>query len=696
MPVMKSAALLAALAALCLPHAHAATHPITHEDLWLMKRVGAPVPSPDGRWLAFSVQEPAYDDKQKASDLWIAPTDGSTGARRLTNSRGGETDLTWDAQGRRLYFVSKRESDEVSRIYVLDLAQGGEARALTSPKIAARAPRLSPDGRHLAYTVDVPRDPKADKSKYNVRAYEGFPIRNWDHWLDLSSPRIHVLALTADSEPAGEPRDLLEGTRLVASPGYAGRGTSSDPNLDVAWSPDGASLVFVASVNRNEAAFAFTNEQLWRVSLQGGEPVALTSGRDSWSHPKFAPDGRTLYALRERYTGRPYNHNDLVAIGWPAPGEVRELSRPIDRSVEDFDPSPDGRRVYFTAEDRGHVQLYAAPTGSGAPVAVSALKEGGFASFAIPQRAKQTLLVGTWESAISPPEIVRYDESRKQLVPLTRFNAAAVAAVDWQPVREFWHQNDRGEQIQSFIVLPPGFDAKKQYPLLVLMHGGPHTMFRDQFVIRWNYHLLASPGYVLIATNYKGSTGFGEAFAQSIQGDPLKGPADDINGAADAAIREFAFIDGTRQCAGGASYGGHLSNWMQASTTRYRCLVSHAGLINLASQWGTSDVIYGREVNLGGPPWADLPIWREQSPITYAEKFRTPVLLTIGEKDYRVPLNNTLEYWAALQRMKVPSRLLVFPDENHWILTGENSRYFYGEVHAWLAKWLEDGKGDGG
>jgi dipeptidyl aminopeptidase/acylaminoacyl peptidase len=217
-------------------------------------------------------------------------------------------------------------------------------------------------------------------------------------------------------------------------------------------------------------------------------------------------------------------------------------------------------------------------------------------------------------------------------------------------------------------------------------------MWRDQFFIRWNYHLLSAPGYVLLLTNYSGSTGFGEAFARSIQGDPLKGPADEINEAADAAIREYRFIDGSRQCAGGASYGGHLANWLQASTTRYKCLVSHAGLVNLEAQWGTSDTIYSREVNMGGPPWEQGSVWREQNPIRYAAKFHTPTLVTVGENDFRVPMNNALEYWSALQRMQVTSRLIVFPDENHWIQKGENSKLFYSELNAWLARWLKPEK----
>jgi dipeptidyl aminopeptidase/acylaminoacyl peptidase len=220
------------------------------------------------------------------------------------------------------------------------------------------------------------------------------------------------------------------------------------------------------------------------------------------------------------------------------------------------------------------------------------------------------------------------------------------------------------------------------------MHGGAANMWRDQISLRWNYHLLAKPGYVILLTNYTGSTGFGEQFAQNIQGDPLKTPAEEINEAADEAVKRFAFIDGTRQAAAGASYGGHLANWMEASTTRYKCLISHAGLANSESQWGTSDTIYGRELMNLGPPWEQGAVWREQNPIRFAARFKTPIMLSVGEHDYRVPTNETLEMWSAIQRMQVPSRLLVWPDENHWILNGENSRYFYKEVADWLARWL--------
>jgi dipeptidyl aminopeptidase/acylaminoacyl peptidase len=220
------------------------------------------------------------------------------------------------------------------------------------------------------------------------------------------------------------------------------------------------------------------------------------------------------------------------------------------------------------------------------------------------------------------------------------------------------------------------------------MHGGPAGSWKNTWGYRWNYHLLAAPGYVIVLTDYTGSTGYGEPFGQEIIGDPLKGPAQEINESADDAIRRYAFIDGTRQAAGGGSYGGHLANWMQASTTRYKCLISHAGMVNSESQYLTSDYLWGREIMNGGAPWVKQAAWNEQNPIRFAARFRTPVLITVGEKDYRVPLNNSIENFGLLQRLKIPSRLVIFPDENHWILKPENSRYWYKEVSDWLKKYL--------
>ncbi len=572
---------------------------------------------------------------------------------------------------------------------------GGEALRVTSLSTGASAPRWSPDGSMLLFTSSVypgAADDEANQKmaaerkarKYNARIYEGFPIRYWDHWLD--DMRLHLFAQPA--QPGAKARDLLAGTKLAAEPGYSGTETASGQELAAAWAPDGQSVVFAATTNRNAAAYAPVVTHLYQASLSGGEPKQLTSGNDSYAQPVFRPDGKALYCLFSPNTEKVYNLDRVAMIAWPSPGQPKVVTASLDRSVNTFGFSPDSRTLYLLAEEHGHEKLFSVPAEGGEARLALEMSQGVYTGLSSAVKAASPVLLALWESSVNPPEVVRIDAASKRHSPLTEFNATAAAQIDWQPPLHFWFTSARGKQIHNMLVRPPGFDEGKKYPLLVLMHGGPHSMWRDQFVLRWNYHLLAQPGYVVLLTNYTGSTGFGESFSQGIVRDPLRGPGEEINQAADEAIKRFPFIDGSRQAAAGASYGGHLANWMQATTTRYKCLVGHAGLVNLESQWGTSDTIYFRELTNGGPVWEQGPIWREQNPIRRAAEFRTPILLTVGERDFRVPLNQTLENWSVLQRLRIPSRLVVFPDANHWILKGEDSRFFYQEVQTWLKKYL--------
>lgn len=672
--------------------AQTAKQPISHEAMWLMQRVGAPVPSPDGKWVVFPVTAPAYDEKDQSSDLWLVPGDLSAPPRQITFSRGGESGVAWSPDGRKLAFSARREADEVAQIYLLDVAGGGEAQRLTTLSTGARLPRWRPDGGALLFSSNVypgAADDEANRKiaaerkalKYRVRAYDGFPIRNWDHWLDDRQSHVLVQAL----EPGAKPRDLLAGSQLVRASGFAGRPTSSADELDAAWTPDGSAIVFVATTERDTAAYANPSTQLYLVPAAGGEPKPLTSARGEYAAPSFAPDGRALFAQFTPETTRLYSLTRLLRWSWPSPGEPLSVTAASDRSIADYAVSADSATVYFNAEDSGLVKLYAVPAAGGPARPALDTKEGVWGAPAVGAGAA---LFATWESSVHPAEVFAIDAERRAARPLTDFNGARAAAIDWQPPRPFTFTSKGGKAIHSMLFLPPAFDASRRYPLLVLMHGGPASMWRDQISLRWNYHLLAQPGYVVLATNYTGSTGFGERFAQEIQLDPFKTPADEINQAADEAIRRFPFVDGGRQCAAGASYGGHLANWMQATTTRYKCLVAHAGLIDAESQWGTSDTIYGREQMNGGLPWEGGKTWREQNPIRLARGFKTPILLSVGENDFRVPLNQTLLNWSVLQRLRVPSRLLVWPEENHWILKADDSRRFYEEVHAWLAKYL--------
>jgi dipeptidyl aminopeptidase/acylaminoacyl peptidase len=681
--------------------------PLSHEAMWMMKRVGAPNPSPDGKWVVFSLVEPAYDEKDQVSDLWIVPADGSAKPRRLTFSKGGESGVAWSPDSRQIAFSAKREGDEVTQVYVLDVADGGEAVRVTSLSTGARSPQWRPDGKALLFISSVypgAADDEANKKiaaerkaqKYRARVYEKFPIRNWDKWVEDTQSHLFI----QDAQSGARAKDLLAGTKLVKERGFAGRVTDSGEELDPVWTPDGDEIIFVATTNRDASAYANSNTSLFKVKASGGEPVRLTAGGDSFSRPVFRPDGKALYAISEIQTdNKTYHLERLAKLNWPngvstGSGSVRITATPViitsnwDRSVGSLAFSPDSKSIYLTAEEAGNEKVFTMPAEGGEVRLAMDMTRGVYTNLKIPTKASSAILIASWESANNPPEIFRLDLRSKTQQPLTSFNAESLAGIDWHPVRHFWFTSKAGKRIHNMIALPPSFDEHKKYPLFVVMHGGPNSMWRDNWGLRWNYFMLTRPGYVVLLTNYSGSTGFGEAFAQSIQGDPFKGPGNEINEAADEAIRLYRFVDGSRQAAAGASYGGHLANWLQATTTRYKALVSHAGLINLESQWGTSDTIYSREVNNGGPVWEQAATWREQNPIRFAANFRTPILLSVGENDFRVPLNQTLENWSVLQRLRIPSKLIVWPEENHWILKGEDSRYWYQELYAWLKKYL--------
>lgn len=680
--------------------AQATKRAITHEDLWLLKRVGAPVPSPDGKWAVFSVSQPSYDAKETSADLWLVPLDGSAPARQLTQTKAPESGADWSPDGTRIAFSSKRDGDEAAQIYVLDVVNGGEAERVTSLSTGARGPLWSPDGKQLLFVSEVypgAADDEANKKaakaikdrKYNARVYEGFPVKYWDRWLDEKKAHLFV----QDAKAGAKARDLLAGTKLAALPGFGGKEAETGENLPAAWAPDGKSVVFVARTTRDRAAYAETPTQLFAVALAGGEPTALTDDQGSFDDPVFRPDGQALLASYEAGgDGKTYHHQRIVSFPWPFDAAKRtNLTAGFDLSVVKYVAGADSKSVYFTAEAGEQTTLFSVSTAGGAVKAHAVPQHGCLTGLNI----GGGVLVASYDSAASPPEVVRLDAAAGTYRALTHFNDAKLAQLDLPAVERFQFTSAKGRPISNLLVKPAGFDAKKKYPLLVVMHGGPTPQFKDQWGIRWNYHLLAAPGYVLVLTNYSGSTGYTEAFGQAIQLDPLKTPADEINQGADEAIERYPFIDGSRQAAAGASYGGHLANWMEATTTRYKAIISHAGLATHATQWSTSDGIYHREVNNGGPVWEGSTIWREQSPTSYAGNkakgtgWVTPILVTVGEQDFRVPINNSMEMWTYLQRLQVPSKLLVFPDANHWIMKGEDSRFWFGEVHAWLAKHLK-------
>ena len=649
---------LATIVLLLAAESAAQKRAITHEDVWLSRRLGSPVVSPDGRWAAVQVAEPAYDERDQVSDLWVVRTDGSTPARRLTSTRGTESGAAWSPDSRRLAFSARRDLDGASQIYVIDVALGGEAERVTNLSTGARTPVWRPDGDAILFVSDVYPGARSDEENkkiaaerrnrtWNARVFDTFPIRDWDRWFDERHPSLFVQPL----EPGTAARDILAGSSLVSGPGFAGQWGSGNDAIAAAWTPDGRSVVFVAT-------YANVVQPLWMVPTAGGEPARLSSQAGSYGGPVFSADGTDLFATFRPDTDRVYNLTRLVAWEWSAlstagqPALRRGTPDAFDRSVGAYGTTADGRSVYFLAEEHGRQKLFVVPVAGGGVREVGSLTAGTLGALDVGRKAD--VLVATWESAVNPPELVRIAKDSGTRTALSSFNTERAASIDWQPLQEFWFTSTRGARIHNFVALPPAFDRSRKYPLLVLMHGGPHSMWIDQFVIRWNYHLLGQPGYVVLLTNYTGSTGSGEKFAQGMQGDPLERAALEINQAADEAIERFPFIDGSRQAAAGASYGGHLANWQAVTTKRYKALVSHARLFDQAQQWGTCDDLEPR-AQRGRPPWEAAVVWSKQDPLARAGDLGTPMLVTVGERDYRVPMNNAIQLWSALQRMKVPS-----------------------------------------
>jgi dipeptidyl aminopeptidase/acylaminoacyl peptidase len=652
--------------------AWAQKRPVTHEDIFLLKRTGPPVLSPDGKLVVFSLTEPDYDAAKQVSDLWVVPADGSAAPRRLTTTKGPESGVAFSPDSKSIVFTARRDGDEAQQVYLLSLT-GGEAERLTASAAGASSPKFSPDGKRILFQADFdPVDRKA--KKHTARVYDTFPIRYWNAWLDDKRPHLFVQDAAAGAKA----------TEIDPGPNFGGafNPTAGGQTLNADWSPDGQWIVFVATINRHESMYKPVETHLWRIRPSGGAAQRITSTPGvSFGDPAFSADGKTLYATvtREATASQPYSLTRLAAIPWPELGAPRVVTANWDRSVGDFAQS--GASIYITAEDAGYDRVFRMAAGGGTP---QAALTGGYANI----RCEAGVCVAALGSSTRPNEVARLDFEAGTSKPLTDFNREKLAGLDMPEPLHFWFTAKNGKRIHSLLVPPPALDKSKKYPIVVFPHGGPNSMSKDSFTTRWNYHLLTAPGYALLMTNYTGSTGFGEKFADDIERDVLRGPAREVLEAIDAAAKEFPWLDLTRQAAIGASYGGYLMNWFNGHTDQFKCMVNHAGAVNNESQYGTNDGGIERELRMGGPIWEKGGQWNDQSPIRYSGNWKTPMLITQGELDFRVPVSESMTTYKILQRRQVPARLIVFPDEGHWILKGENSRFHMQEVVGWLNKYL--------
>ncbi len=667
---------------LVMGHATLAQKPaMSHESMWMLKKIGTPAISPSGKWVVYSRTETSYITEEQTTDLWLAATDGSAEPRKITNSKGGEENYFWHPSANQIFFTAKREGDEVAQLYRLNLDLGGEAQRLTSLSTGISTPKISSDGRLIAFTSRVFATAFTDstskklaeekkKIKTKARVYTSFPIRYWDSWLDEKQSHIYVMDLSVEKP---NPVNVFSKIGLVESKGFQ--------LGSFAFSPDASQIVFTATTEYNTTAYQSANSHLYAVSISGGTEKLLSQDPTDYSSLQFSEDGKYLIAAGHLNGNKIYYSEHLYRFTWPSMEARTEIATGLDRPINDWEVS--GNSIFASIEDQGVDRAIQISIEKGG----YAYLIGGDAGSVTGLSVAGNTIAYTYQHLAAPAEVYVWNAGKS--IPISKANDASLAKLDLPKPEVFWTKSSRGKMIRSVILRPAGFDASKKYPLFVLMHGGPAISFKDAFNFRWNPYVIGSTQYVIVMTDYTGSVGYGEKFAQDIQFDPFKGPGNEILEAAADAIKRYSFIDASRQAAGGASYGGHLANWMQATTSHFKCLIAHAGLVNSEAQWGTSDVIWGRELMNGGAPWVPTKTWKEQNPMRFAANFKTPMLLTVGENDFRVPINNTLENWSIHQRLQIPSKLIVFPGENHWILNPDNSKFHYQEVGNWLGEYLK-------
>jgi dipeptidyl aminopeptidase/acylaminoacyl peptidase len=671
--------LTACVALLCLAGlagAPAAAAPaFTATEMMKLKRLADPQLAPDGSSVAYALTEIDLAGATRNADVWLAPLAGGE-PRRLTADKASDTRPRFSPDGKSLAFLSTRDGS--SQVWRLELA-GGEPRKLTSLKTGVDAFEWLAAGR-LALVSEVFPECGADDAcnakrldaagkPSSARVYDELLYRHWDGWDD--GRRSHVLSLPLDGGPIV---DLTPGGDDAPAYNLGGE--------DWGVSPDG-SEVCVAKKDAKTEAWS-TNAELYLIPAAGGTAKRISDSPGYDSGCRYSPDGRLLAYRTQPRAGYESDRWRLVVYD-RASGTSRTLTEAFDRQVESFAFSPDGKTLYFTAEDDGLSPVFSVPVAGGA---VTTLLGGAGTLGDLAVTRDGRTLVATQATLTHPAELVRFGADGKGLARVTRVNDALLETFGLRVGESVSYTGAAGKSVQAWVVRPPGFDPAKRYPLLVLVHGGPQGSWPDGWSFRWNAQVFAGAGYVVFMPNPRGSTGWGQSFTDDINGDWGGEAFEDVMKGTDFALT-LPGVDRARVAAAGASYGGYLINWIAGHTDRFKALVTHDGVFDLVSMYGSTEELWFPEWEFGGPYWSHPEGYARYNPRDFVKSFKTPTLVVHGERDYRVPLEQGLAMFTALRRQGVPARLLLFPDEGHWVLKPPNSVRWYAEVLSWLDRWTK-------
>jgi dipeptidyl aminopeptidase/acylaminoacyl peptidase len=653
--------------------------PFDFNAMMELKRISDPQLSPDGKTVAFTVQSVDMAANRKPMQIWVVPLAGGA-PKQLTREGEGNQRARWSPDSKRIAFISDRGGS--SQVWLMD-ADGSGARQVTNLSTEADGVLYSPDGANLLFTSSVYPDCAADDAcnkahldadKANpvkARIYENLLYRHWTAW--QTKRRNHLLVVPV---AGGAARDLTPGN--IDVPPFSLGGPD-----DYAISPDSAEVCY--SMNVDPVPATSTNADLYAVSIKGGESRKITFGAGADSSPRYSPDGKYIAWRGQVRAGYESDRWRLMTLE-RATGKVVNLTENLDRWVNSFEWSPDSAAIFFTTGDRGRQAIQMTPVNGGAARMVasgdSELDDMQFT------RDGKTM-VYTQQSGTAPTEIYRASSSGGAPVALTHLNDQTLNACQLTQLDERWADAPDGARVQYFVVKPFGFDAGKKYPVLMLIHGGPQGNWGYSWTYRWNAQVFAAAGYVVIEPNPRGSTGYGQKFIDDINGDWGGKPYNDIMAVTEQAVAALPYADSDRLTAAGGSYGGYMVDWLLGHTERFKALISHAGVYDIASKTGATEELWFPLWEMGGTPWEKPDVYAKNSPSAFAKDFHTPTLVIHGELDFRVPYTQGLQLFTALQLQKVPSKLLIYPDEGHWILKPQNSQLWYKTFIDWLDSWVK-------
>ncbi|MEM6457122.1 MAG: S9 family peptidase [Acidobacteriota bacterium] len=691
----------------------------TCDDLVRTSRLSDPRPSPDGARVAFVVQRADPDADTTHSDLWLLARGSRTGGppRRLTRGAARDHSPRWSPRGDALYFLSARSG--TTQLWHLPV-DGGEAAQITDLPLPIEAFAVAPDGRcavvalRVFPTADDATDGpiaatvarrEAQAQQGSGRVYDRLFVRHWDTWKDGRRQHLFVVPLAAEDDAAAN--DATGPVGAAQAIDLMGAMDADSPTLpfgdddEWAFTPDGASLVFTARDAGAAEAWS-TRFDLWCVPLDGSRPPRPLTDGPAWNtHPRFAPDGRTLAYLAMARPGYESDRRRIVLRDWPVDdaASARILSEAgpdadWDRSIADLAWTPDGRALIATAQDEGRVALVRIDATTGIRRVLSAVGHargarvtaGGAVIFG---RDDFCHPIELYDVPVDPPagsDAAADDDAPR---PLTRWHAARFAALRLGAVETFTVSGADDAPVRAVVVHPAVRPASGRAPFVLIIHGGPQGAFLDDFHERWNPQVYAGAGYAVVMLDVHGSTGYGQAFTDSIAGDWGGKPLVDLQRGLAAVLARHPWIDPDRGAALGASYGGYMINWIAGRwPDRFRCLVNHAGLYDLRSMYGATEELWFPEWEMGGTPWAAPAAYARHNPADHVMHWRTPMLVIHGARDFRVPLEQGLATFTTLQRRGIASRLLVFDDENHWVTGPRNRLQWHREVLAWLDRFV--------